>query len=402
MIIAGHQVDEAMFSYIAQNADADTVKLLLKSEPRLTFDKSFAVLQVECRRKTRDKIPSVLQDTHFLFPRAVSAEQCTHQVVAQFHAEQLEASTSVLDMTMGLGIDAFHIAQRASHVTAIEINPEIAEVGKYNYERLCPNMKVLNCDSVEYINHLSDNQQFDAIFIDPARRDSHGQRVYGFADCQPNVLYLLPLIKQHAKQLFIKASPMIDVTQSVRELGTALTDVWAISIKNECKELFFKLDFEASTGAVTLHALNHDKGKWQDFSACLSPTDCASYSEPQPGMTLYEPSASIMKLGCHHAVMLHYGLSGIAQNSHLYISDDFINNFPGRAFTIKQVIPFKSKEIKQMTVQFQQLNIATRNFRLSAEQLKKRLKVQDGGDSYLFATTLSTGEQVLILCEKTH
>lgn len=402
MNIAGHQVDEAMFKYIAKNIDADTVKLLLKKEPMThDFDKSFAILQIECRRKTHAKIPELLQDKHFLFPRAISAEQCTHQVVAQFHAKQFSTTHRVLDMTMGLGIDAYYIAQHASHVTTIELDPEIAQVGKYNYERLCPRLNIVEGDSIEFLNSLSNDDSFDAIFIDPARRDSHGKRVYGFADCNPDVLSLLPSIKRHARFLYIKASPMLDVTQSVIELGDALTDVWAISVDNECKELFFKLDFETTASGINIHALNAESGRWQEFTTTLSHKSTSTSAVlPQPGMFLYEPNASIMKLGCHDAVQNNYGVSTIAKNSHLYINNEPVVDFPGRGFVITQVIPFKSKEIKRFASQYKKLNVATRNFRLSAQQLKQRLGVQDGGNFYLFATTLTNGNQVLLLCEK--
>ena len=401
MIIAGHQVDDSMFNYIVQNADADSIKLLLKSEPALTFDKSFAVLQIESRRKCRDKIPHLLQNYRFLFPKSICAEQCTNQVIAQFHATQIGACDHVLDMTMGMGVDAYYIAQHSNRVTAIELDPEIAAVGKYNYENLCPSINVLTGDSVEYLNTLDKEKNFDAIFIDPARRDSHGNRVYGLADCLPDILSLLPSIKRHTTRLFIKASPMIDIKQSVRDLGSALTDVWAISVGNECKELFFKLDFNVDSSDVYLHALNHANNSWQEFSTTLpNASAITSYRQPQPSMILYEPNASIMKLGCYAAVQSYYGISAIAPNSHLFINDNLINDFPGRCFTILEVIPFKSKEIKRFAGRYQQLNVSTRNFRLTSEQLKQRLRVQDGGKLYLFATTLSTSEQVMILCEK--
>ena len=142
MNIAGHQVDEAMFSYIAQNIDADTCKLLLKAEPELSFDKSFAVLQIECRRKACDKIPELLANARFLFPKAISAEQCTHEAVAQFHASLFNESDSVLDMTMGLGVDDYYIARRAKALTAIELDPLIAAVGEYNFSFLASNVTV--------------------------------------------------------------------------------------------------------------------------------------------------------------------------------------------------------------------------------------------------------------------
>lgn len=401
MIIAGHQVDDAMFSYIASNADADTVKLLLKAEPSLTFDKSFAITQIECRRGARSKIPTLLQDSHFLFPKAISAEQCTHQLVAQFHARQVGTISHLLDMTMGLGVDTFHFAQCASRVTAIELDAEIAAVGQFNFSRLAPNVNVVNADSVEYLNKLDSDTRFDAIFIDPARRGDSGKRLYGLADCMPNVLELLPAIKRHTPLLYIKASPMLDVTRSIHDLGPYLTHVWAVSIKNECKELFFKLDFNAQPQHVELCALNHDNS-WNEFHAHLFPTAATvTFATPATGDYLLEPNASVMKLGCFNSLIQQFRVNPIATNSHLFISPGPLPSFPGRQFSILQVIPFKNKEIKQLASQHRQLNITTRNFRLTPDQLKKRLGVNDGGDLYLLATTLACGQQTLLLCRKT-
>ena len=401
MMIAGHQVDDTMFSYIARNLDADTCKLLLKAEPSLSFDKSFAILQIECRRKAKNKIPELLAYDHFLFPKAISAEQCTHQLVARFHASLFHGNKRVLDMTMGLGVDDFYISQCVKELTAVEIDPEIADVGKHNFAFLASNVNVINADSVNYLAQLGRNEHFDTIFIDPARRGDSGKRLYSFADCLPNVLELVPSIKLHSKRLLIKASPMLDVTQSMRELGENLTDVWAVSVKNECKELLFGLDFENSKDSVSLHALNQDGNMWQHFSA-QSTVEYAPLPSPvtTDAKFLYEPNASIMKLGCYSAVEQAFELPMLSSNSHLLLSNHKINDFPGREFRILEIIPFKSKEIKLLKKRYPQANVATRNFRINADALKKRLGVQDGGITYLFATTLSSGEQVLFICEK--
>lgn len=402
MLIAGHQVDEAMFSYIAENADADTYKLLLKAEPNLSFDKSFAILQIECRQRAKNKIPKLLQHDRFLFPKAISAEQCTHEAVAHFHSSLFRFNDHVLDMTMGLGVDDYYISQCVKNVSTIEIDQEIAKVGAYNFAFLAPNVKVVNADSVEYLKQLDESEHFDAIFIDPARRGEGGKRLYGFADCQPDVLSLLPFIRQHCSRLYIKASPMLDVTQSMLELGESLTNVIAVSVKNECKELLFVLNFEESKPSVTLQAMNFDGNEWQRFE---SDSYCSNgQSAPclcmEDALYLYEPNASIMKLGCYKAVELAFGLSQLAPSSHLMVSDSRVEYFPGRQFRIIEVIPFKGKGIKLLSKRYPQLNVATRNFRLSADELKKRLGTKDGGETYLFGTTLANGEQVLILCEK--
>lgn len=385
---------EEMWWYVAANAGADTLKLMLKSEPDLPFDKRFAVMQIECRKKTKNKIPELLANERFLFPKAISAEQCTHQQVAQFHASQFQPTDSVLDMTMGLGVDSYYISQRVASLKAIELDEEIAAVGAYNYA-----FTVVNADSVAWLTQT--DERFDAVFIDPARRGDGGARLYGLADCAPDVLSILPTIKTHAKRLYIKASPMIDVTQSMRDLAPHLTDMWAVSVKNECKELFFEVDFGVECADVQLHALNFEAGGTQEFavdSAALAVEGC--YGSPSAGQYLYEPNASLMKIGSFAALTRQFPILQIAKNSHLYYSDDFVEDFPGRKFVIDSIIPFSGKEAKAVGKQHKQLNIATRNFRLSPDELKKRLKVHDGGDCYLFATTLANGEQVLLLTRK--
>lgn len=385
---------EEMWGYVAANAGADTLKLMLKSEPDLPFDKRFAVMQIECRKKAKNKIPEQLSNERFLFPKAISAEQCTHQQVAKFHASLFQPTDSVLDMTMGLGVDSYYISQRVASLKAIELDEEIAAAGVHNYA-----FTVVNADSVTWLTQT--DERFDAVFIDPARRGDGGARLYGLADCAPDVLGILPTIKAHAKRLYIKASPMIDVTQSMRDLAPHLTDVWAVSVKNECKELFFEVDFGVECADVQLHALNFEAGGTQEFavdSAALVVEGC--YGSPSAGQYLYEPNASVMKIGAFAALTRQFPILQIAKNSHLYYSDDFVEDFPGRKFVIDSIIPFSGKEAKAVGKQHKQLNIATRNFRLSPDELKKRLKVRDGGDRYLFATTLANGEQVLLLTRK--
>lgn len=385
---------EEMWGYVAANAGADTLKLMLKSEPDLPFDKRFAVMQIECRKKAKNKIPELLANERFLFPKAISAEQCTHQQVAKFHASLFQPTDSVLDMTMGLGVDSYYISQRVASLKAIELDEEIAVAGAHNYA-----FTVVNADSVAWLAQT--DERFDAVFIDPARRGDGGARLYGLADCAPDVLSILPTIKAHAKRLYIKASPMIDVTQSMRDLAPHLTDVWAVSVKNECKELFFEVDFGVECADVQLHALNFEAGGTQEFavdSAALAVEGC--YGSPSVGQYLYEPNASVMKIGAFAALTRQFPILQIAKNSHLYYSDDFVEDFPGRKFVIDSIIPFSGKEAKAVGKQHKQLNIATRNFRLSPDELKKRLKVRDGGDCYLFATTLANGEQVLLLTRK--
>ncbi len=397
---------EAMAAYVERNAGADTARLMLKSEPGLPFSKALAVTQIECRRRARGKIPGLLAHREFVFPKPISAEQCTHERVAQLHASLLSGAGSVLDMTMGLGVDAYYVSQRVGSVTAIELDPDIAAAGAMNMARLAPNVRVVNADCAEYVSGHS-GAHFDAAFIDPARRGECNRRLYGLADCLPNVLELLPSIAAIAQRLLIKASPMIDVTQSMRDLGPQLTDVWAVSVRGECKELLFDLDLaaaEAHSAAVTLHALNFVADGTEQAFDCLAGQISAAEMEMatavEPGIMLYEPNASVMKIGAFGAVAARYGVSQLARDSHLYVSREAVDGFPGRRFVVDEVVPLCGREIKRIARTGGKLNVAVRNWRMSADELKKRLRVTDGGDRYAFATTLAGGSAVLIMCHK--
>lgn len=393
MAIDAHDFSEEMWRYVAQNLQADTVKLMLKSEPDLPFSKRFAIMQIECRRKAKHKIPELLANPRFTFPKAISAEQCTHERVAKFHASLFLASDRVLDMTLGLGVDAYYISQRVNSLCAIELDPDIALAAAHNYD-----FEVICHDSVEWLKHSKEH--FDAIFVDPARRAESGARLYGLSDCAPDVLAHLPLIMAHTRRLLVKASPMIDVAHSVRSLAPHLTDVWAVSVKNECKELLLQLDFSQSCTNVALHAIDFATEVRQFSTTLSSSTSEVSYALPSVGAFLYEPNAAVMKIGAWNALARDFGVCQVAQNSHLFVGEHRCDDFPGRTFIVQEIVPFSSKTAKTLRKRYPQLNIASRNFRLSAEALKKQLKVADGGNLYLFATTLHDGAQVLLITQK--
>lgn len=395
---------EAMAAYVERNSRADTARLMLKSEPGLPFSKALAVMQIECRRRTRGKIPELLDHREFVFPKPICAEQCTHELVARLHASLLSGAGSVLDMTMGLGVDAYYVSRRVGSVTAIELDPAIAAAGAMNMARLAPNVRVVNADCAKFL--AGKCGRYDAAFIDPARRGECNRRLYGLADCLPNVLELLPRIAAATPRLLIKASPMIDVTQSIRDLGPQLTDVWAVSVRGECKELLFDLNLAAGAASdtVALHALNYLADGSEQAFTCPAVHSAANEADMaaavEPGMMLYEPNASVMKIGAFDAVAARYGVSQLAHGSHLYVARKAVQGFPGREFVIDEVVPLCGREIKRMAKAGGKLNVAVRNWRMSAEELKKRLRVTDGGDRYAFATTMASGSAVLLMCHK--
>ena len=408
------RINEDFFKFVDKHQADDVNRLRLRRCADAGFDVDFAITQIECRRRIRRKLPEMYANPGFLFPSVLATEQATCEEIARYHAGIVGDVERVLDMTAGLCIDDYYIASRAMRVVSIEMNETTAKVSRYNMERLRSNIEVIYGDSVEYILRQPEGS-FDAVFIDPARRGSDQSRVYGLADCEPDVLKLLPAIAKVAPILYVKASPMLDVTQVLREVA-GVTDVWVVSLRNECKELFFKVDLaevkkKASCSVVEgdnpgddviLHCVNFVADNCREevllpYSASRLHTERYAESVRQ---YLYEPNASIMKTGAFAVVAERYGVEKIAPHSHLFTADELQPDFPGRAFVVESVMPFKEKVVKAALKGVKRMNVSVRNFKLTAEQLKNRLKLSDGGERYLFGTTNASGEMVVIVCRK--
>ena len=356
-------------------------------------------MQIECRKKASKKLHNTLLSPYFVFPTALSAEQCTSDDLAKFHSTLINAGETVLDMTAGLGIDAFHLAQKAKHVTAIDLNETVAQA-------LCMNAKVLNinnftginADSVEYLKNTTD--YFDTIFIDPARRGDGGKRLFALSECQPNVVELLDLIKQHCNKLIVKASPMLDATQVLRELPNT-TDLYAIGTRQECKEIVAVVDFKNLKISPTLHCVTIND-ETSDFSFTLDDEISASnsYGEICEGMYLFEPHPVVMKLQPFKLLSQQFNITKLHQHTHLYTSSQSINNFPGDCYKIERIYSFSSRIAKEVAKDYPHANIAVRNFILSADELRKKLKIKDDNNIRLYGATIVNGDRLIIVTSK--
>lgn len=391
------KITDDFYKFVRVNEQSDVNKLRLKDSRNCSFDVDFAITQIECRIKIKKKLPEIYALTDFLYPYVLSTEQCTCELIAKLHANIIGKISSMLDMTGGLCIDDYYIAQNVEKIISIEKNDFTASVSRYNMQKYRPNIDVIACDSVEFIDKCG---SYDAIFIDPSRRGDNNSRLYGIADCEPNVIALLPKIKKCTNLLYIKASPMIDITQLLRELP-CVTDAWVVSLRNECKELFFKVDFQSSNTETIIHCLNIvSEDKIQEISYKFNDRGNLSTFAPTIQSYIYEPNASIMKANAFDVIIEKYNIEKMAKSSHLFTSNKYIDDFPGRVFRVIDIYPFKDKIVKQALKGYDKINVSVRNFKLTAEQLKQRFKIKDGGDKYLFATTLYNDNMVIILCEK--
>ena len=396
-------INDDFYNFIEKYKDSDPNALRLKKFKESSFDIKFAILQIECRKKTAHKIPELNETNKFLYPALLSAEQCTSEIIAKFRSSLFRNCDNVLDLTAGLCIDSYYISKNAAHVTALEINPLTANIGMLNMKQLNANVDVINCKSEDYI--MNNNIRYDAVFVDPARRGNNNSRIFAISDCSPNIIPLLHPLSKQAKYLIIKASPMIDITNTLNEINN-ISDIWVLGIRNECKELLFKVNFVSEqdfTSTPRIHTINFDTVRTHEFSFDYK-YDKSSMPVtmfPQIDDYLYEPNCCIMKAGAFREIANEYeDLSKLHNNTHLFVSHNKIEEFPGRQFIIKDIIPYKDKELKRIASKYPQINISVRNMPITAEQLKSKLKVKDGGGNYLFGVTLCDESKALLICNK--
>ena len=363
-VLAGHIINDEFFEFINSNIECvDASILMLQSKP-LGFDKSFAATQIVCRKKCKTKIPELLSFPRFIFPTKVSSEQCTAEVVAKFHASLFYHEDAVLDMTAGLMVDDYYISHHCKSLLAIEINTEIAEIDAYNATFLgLSNVQILTEDSIEFLKRT--DSFFDVIFVDPARRGSNYKRFYDFHDCSPDILSNLDLIMTKSKRLIVKGSPMLDITKSCADFLPYLSKVYVISDKNECKELLYILDFINVANDYDIEAINFDSSVQHYTLKKATKHDIVSFLYPKEQMYLYEPNSSIMKSGGFDSLCLDFGLNRMHKNTHLFLHNNNLADFPGRKFIITNI--YKFKNFKQANIT--NADVAVRNFKLSADEL---------------------------------
>lgn len=379
--------------WISDHINDDPLKLRLKyhTDPRAAE----LITQIECRRKASNKLSDTLACKEFIFPSALAAEQSTSDRLAAEHASMIADGATLLDMTCGLGIDVFHCAAKASSVTAVELNPSTVEAAIINSRVLGhDNIEVINADSIEWLREKSD-RRFDYIFIDPARRGENGRRLYALSDCSPDVIASLDLLTSRCQTLIIKASPMLDVTAVIREVGRPC-DVIVLGTQRECKEVVIRIPGLGTVEAVTL---GPDWRNSFSFRPEVETETTAETGTPTEGQYLLEPYASMMKAGGFNALANRLNICKLSPNSHLYFSDNIPENFPGRVYRIVETAPFGKSAMKELAKRHSAMSVTTRNFPMPAAELSKKMKLKENASKSLFATTGPEGP-VLIVAER--
>ena len=386
-------LDAATIEFIAQHRTDDVRTLALQAKRYPTVDMREAVVQIEGWQQAGEKLPAWAAVEGIIYPPKISMEQCSSEKTAKYKAGLIEGERFA-DLTGGFGIDFSYIARSFNEAYYIERNERLCNIATANFSLLgLDHAKVMNGNSEELFATLP---HLDWIFVDPARRDGDGRKVVALSDCEPNIMELDLLSK--ADMAMVKCSPMLDITMACRQLG-CVSDIYIVSVNNECKELLLVLNSSCFT-TVTTHCVNFLKdGGTQMFSFTQDEEDFAEtrYSS-EVGKYLYEPNASVQKAGCPKSLS-KYHVNKLPPNSNLYTSYEHALHFPGRTFEVVEVLGFSKADIKRVQA-MQKANITVRNFPDTVQVLRKRLKIAEGGDIYLFATTLANEKKVLVKCSK--
>lgn len=397
-------LNDNFFAYVKKNMGNDAMRLRLKRQSDVDFPIDLAITQIEARnRRLEQKLPSWTACDKVVFPSLLSTEQCSSEDAAR-NKQQLVVGDTLCDLTGGLGVDLFFMSQQVKQAVYIEQNELYSQCAEHNFAQLgLQHIAVINSSCESFLQQSS--QTFDTIYIDPARRSKTQERVYALADCEPNVLLLLDTILQRCKRLIIKLSPMVDIALLQQELQRPCS-INVVSVNNECKEILAIIDSQVRPTSTpqdtTVVCSLLKKGRAPQeycFDLCQEAALPHSIAHEVQAF-LYEPDAAIMKAGVFKSISERFGAPKLNKSSHLYTAERVIENFPGRGFQVIETLPFSSSLCKKFASQYPACNITTRNFPLAANELRKKLRVKDGGDIYLFATTNHDNKHILIICNK--
>ena len=346
--------------------------------------------QVEGRERTADKLPTFAAINDWWYPVRLSCEQCSSELTARYktaiiaNSQKLTANSlsTMVDLTGGYGVDTFFLSEQFAHTDYVEQNAELCRIAEHNKGLWVTGdgVREISVHNSTAEDFLKTAGLYDLIFLDPARRDSHGGKVFRLEDCTPNVVELLPTLLQHLTpegRLMLKLSPMLDITQAMKELSVVSLQwsVHIVAVKNEVKELLL-----LSGGSGQITAIDLSK-KEQAFTFTREEEQRAGMvnGKCKNGKWLYEPNAAILKAGAYKLVAQRFGLQKLDVNTHLYVSDTLVENFPGRIWKVKEPTP----SLPEGKEKNQQANVLTRNYPLTPEQLKKKMRLRDGGEDYL-------------------
>ncbi|MGC3978848.1 MAG: SAM-dependent methyltransferase [Paludibacteraceae bacterium] len=381
--------------FIQKYVNEDVNILILKSVLSADVDIPLAIKQIEGMQKIKDKVPMFYRCAELLYPPKLSLEQCSSEITARYKSS-LCRGKKMVDLTGGFGIDTFFMSENFDETIYVERQQKLCELAEHNFAVLSTkNIKIQHETSEVF---LETDFVADWIYIDPARRKDGGAKAVLLSDCEPDVTELQDKLLTKAPNVMIKLSPMFDLAQLQRELKN-IREIHIIAVENECKEILVLLerDYHLKVTINAVHFQKNKNAKVLTFHKEEEKNTIVNYTETVLEY-LYEPNAAILKSGAFRTSASFFKLHKLHINSHLYTSNDINEHFQGRIFKVKSVIPFNKEELKRWDCK--KANVSVRNFPLSVNELRKKLKLKDGGNEYIFATTLYNNQKVLITCTK--
>ena len=393
--------NDATIRFVREHREENVRALALQARRDSDVDLPWALDQIQGWQTARRKLPSWAAIDGIVYPPHLSMEQCSSEQTALYKCSILErlpqtCRETLIDLTGGFGVDFAFLAKCCRHAVYVERQEHLCKIARHNFGLLELDATVIHAEAEDVLKERSTKPASTLLYLDPARRDSNSSRTYAIADCTPNVLELLPKLFKAAHHILIKLSPMLDWHKAVSDLGERVAEVHIVSVAGECKELLILMNADHE-GEPTVHCVNDDQ------TLIYTPSEdnrIPDVADDRNAPYLYEPNASVMKAGCFGVLTQRFPVKALATDSHLFVSNEQVKDFPGRQFAITAVTSMNKKELAKALKGITHANIAVRNFPMSVQELRKRLRLADGGDCYIFGTTTATGERVLYICKK--
>ncbi|GAA4302172.1 THUMP-like domain-containing protein [Aestuariibaculum suncheonense] len=379
--------------FINQNLNSDITSLILKGSPFHSINTKDLIEQIEAKIRCEKKLPTWFNTENIYYSNKLNIEQTSSEVTAEYKSG-LISGESIVDLTGGFGVDSYYFSKRFKTVDHCEINQSLSEIVRHNYQQL--GVKTIRTHAIDGMNFLKNTTKtYDWIYIDPSRRNDSKGKVFFLNDCLPNVPEHLKLLFKRSKNILIKTSPLLDFSIGIDELKHVKT-IHVVALNGEVKELLWILEQDFS-GTITIETINLKKEGKEIFNFSLEKEKTLDSNYSQPLTYLYEPNSAILKAGGFHSISNKINVYKLHKHSHLYTSEAIVN-FPGRLFKIDAFVNYNKKELKKLGIT--KANITTRNFPETVEQLRKKFKIKDGGNCYLFFTTDCNENKIILVASK--
>lgn len=401
-------MDSKTLQFIIDHQDEDHNKLLLAASRYPDIDIPTAAKCIAARKKIKNKIPLFHAEPSLIYPTSLSLEQCSSQATAEYKGGLIPEGTTVADLTGGLGVDSYFLSKRGSSLCYFERNSDLVEAAKINFPALGANNIVCHCAelSLEDIRSV-DFPHFDLIYLDPARRDKTGGRVYSIADCEPNLMEWRDPLLAKANMILAKVSPMADISQILEELP-GISEIHIISVDHECKELLLKIEAEPLEEPL-IFCINILKCGVQRFefrrsqemeaiATYIAPEELSNFAQGQ--CYLYEPNKSISKGGAFKLLTGRFGVKKVSPATHLYFSREEITDFPGKCYRVLEGAPFNKRTLGEWKRKYPRASVSAKNVPITSEELAKRLGVREDDHIHIFGFTSINGEKYLFATQR--